>query len=149
MCRYTPGFTARTSTPFTDTFECTSYISWYICHNWLIYIYIGIYLFLLIHIWIYLIHIKHICYFVSFLYNKYLNRYQYSQIRSSRHILKSVCLKLFLLTVCWKFELLGSQEMIADVEVMFVAWNKKHNSAGFLTYCNWSYVCQCLMNVCI
>ena len=31
-----------------------------------------------------------------------------------------------LFTVCWKFELLGSQEMIADVEVMLVACKKHH-----------------------
>ena len=29
------------------------------------------------------------------------------------------------ITVCWKLELLGSQEMTADVEVMFEAWNKE------------------------
>ena len=30
--------------------------------------------------------------------------------------------------MCWKLELLGSQEMIAEVEVMFVACNEKFNS---------------------
>ncbi len=27
------------------------------------------------------------------------------------------------LTVCWKFELLGSQDITADVDVIFDAWN--------------------------
>ena len=36
-------------------------------------------------------------------------------------------------TVCWKFELLGSQEMIADVEVMFVAC--KQTNVIFFNLC--------------
>jgi len=38
-----------------------------------------------------------------------------------------------LFTVCWKFELLGSQEMIADVEVMLVACKK--TSLQMLFFC--------------
>ena len=41
-----------------------------------------------------------------------------------------------LFTVCWKFELLGSQEMIADVEVMLVACKKHH----FRFVCSESYL---------
>ena len=40
-----------------------------------------------------------------------------------------------LFTVCWKFELLGSQEMIADVEVMLVAC-KKHHFRCFSIVCS-------------
>ena len=40
-----------------------------------------------------------------------------------------------LFTVCWKFELLGSQEMIADVEVMLVACKK--TSLQMLFYCSY------------
>jgi hypothetical protein len=47
----------------------------------------------------------------------------------------SFCLKADLLrdgTVCWKFELLGSQEMTAEVEVTFVACTQnKENGGGF------------------
>ena len=69
-----------------------------------------------------------------------------------------VCAWNFLLTVCWKFELLGSQEMIADVEVMFVAWNKKLNSLSLIDLfsmfanvwwmcCGWEYSLICFWHV--
>ena len=44
-----------------------------------------------------------------------------------------------LFTVCWKFELLGSQEMIADVEVMLVAC-KRHHFRFFFVVCSERYL---------
>ena len=69
-----------------------------------------------------------------------------------------MCVWNFLLTVCWKLELLGSQEMIADVEVMFVAWNKKLNSLSLIDLfsmfanvwwmcCGWEYSLICFWHV--
>ena len=48
-----------------------------------------------------------------------------------------------LFTVCWKFELLGSQEMIADVEVMLVACKK--TSLQMIFYClHWKISLDCV-----